>query len=144
MKHLLSLIGTTSLASLACAFAGMSVLLLVAATSGVLLPWVAAGTTSLLWICAAVATALGLSGGLLSKQVAAMTTARGQQGTRSFAWIGLTAAAVALAIAITGSILAAIADRNRPQPCVSWRDAAASAALAASASRDTLSDCPQN
>lgn len=139
MMYVTALTGAALLSLSAGMLALLSLLTLVAALSGALLPWVSAGALWLLWASGLIASALGMSGNALGKHLAA--TAPKPATPRLFARIGAVASAVAVGLAVAASILAALADRDSPPSCISWRSEAASAALAASQEQYPAPEC---
>ena len=115
-------------------------LLLALSVSGGLMPWVAAGIVLYGGALFGLAAVLGIPGVLLSRHLAKHASTKLQRASKALAQICTTILAVGATVLVASLIWENIAARSRPGPCVSYRDAAASAALAASGA-SSYPDC---
>ena len=105
-----------------------------------LLPWVAAGVILYGFAFVGFAALLGVPGILWARHLVGIASPKWRQVARAPGWIGT-------AILLCGSaaaVMVLVAEQFRPKDpndgCVSWRDPAASAAIAAGA--ESGKDCP--
>lgn len=106
-----------------------------------LMPWVAAGVVLYGMAFIAIAAVVGMPGIVWARHLARVAPASWRKTAKVAGWIGTTSLSVGLLVSVAVLVAEQFRPKTETATCVSWRDAAASEALANSGG-ESLPDCP--
>lgn len=106
-----------------------------------LMPWVAAGVILYGTAFVAVAAVVGMPGIIWARHLARIAPPRWQALAKASSWIGTSLLLLGLGVSVAVLAVEQLSSKPQSSACVSYRDAAASAAMAASGA-ESIPDCP--
>lgn len=107
-----------------------------------LMPWVAAGVILYGMAFVAIAAVIGVPGIVWSRHLASVAQPKWQKLAKAPGWIGTATLLLGLGVSVAVFAVEQFRPKSQQTACVSYRDAAASAAMEASGA-ESIPDCPQ-